>query len=179
MTSVRCACLLMALHGAIVQAQAPPDLSGTWKLDPSRSRIDEASVLASLAKTGAPAMLHVTQPRNGTLVLESPTNEGHARLYRPGSPVSTPVSVGQPGSITVTSRWEGRSLVTEGTREFAGSPAARVKEVLAVSADGRTLALEITTTTAGVDSVSSLTYTRTQSVGPCESWPTPCKTPAR
>jgi hypothetical protein len=179
MRSLRGAWLLMALHATLVHAQPPPDLSGTWKLDASRSRIDEASVLASLAKTGAPAMLHVTQPRNGTLVLESPTNEGHARLYRPGSPVSTPVSVGQPGSITVTSRWQGRSLVSEGTREFAGSPAARVKEVLSASADGGTLTLEITTTAAGVDSVSSLVYVRTQSVGPCQSWPTPCKTPPR
>jgi hypothetical protein len=179
MRRVRRAFLLLALQAHVVPAQAPPDLSGTWKLDPSRSRIEEASVMAGLAKTGAPAMLHVTLARNGTLVIESPTNESHARLYRPGSPVSTPVSVGQPGSITLTSRWEGRSLVSEGTREFTGSPAARVKEVLAVSADGRTLTLEITTTIAGVDGVSSLAYTRTQSVGPCRSWPTPCKTPVR
>jgi hypothetical protein len=174
-----CVFAVMSLDAAVAGAQAPADLSGTWRLDPGRSRIVETSGLAGLAKAGAPETLYVTQPRNGTLIVESSTNESHARLYRPGGTTSTPVTVGQAGSITMTSRWDGRSLVGEGTREFTGSPVARVKEVLSASADGRTLTLEITTTAAGVDSVSSLTYVRTQSVGPCETWPTPCKTPPR
>jgi hypothetical protein len=177
-TACRCA-LLLPLLVAGVAAQAPPDFSGTWRLDPSRSRISEASGFAGLAKSGAPETLYVTQPRNGTLVVESSTNESHARLYRPGGTTSTPVTVGQNGSITITSRWDGPSLVGEGTREFTALPVARVKEVLSASADGRTLTIEITTTTASVGSVSSLTYVRTQSVGPCQSWPTPCKTSPR
>jgi hypothetical protein len=174
-----CVLAVMSLDAALARAQPPADLSGTWRLDPSRSRIVETSGLAGLAKAGAPETLYVTQPRNGTLVVESSTNESHARLYRPGSTTSTPVTVGQAGSITMTSRWEGRSLVGEGTREFTAAPVARVKEVLSSSADGRTLTIEITTSAAGVDSVSSLTYVKTQAVGPCQSWPTPCKTPAR
>jgi hypothetical protein len=55
------------------------------------------------------------------------------------------VTVGQTGSITMTSRWDGRSLVGEGTREFTALPVARVKEVLSASADGRTLTVEVAT----------------------------------
>jgi hypothetical protein len=169
----------MSLDAAVALAQAPPDLSGTWRLDPSRSRISETSGFAGLAKAGAPETLYITQPRNGTLVVESSMNESHARLYRPGGTTSTPVTIGQTGSITLLSHWDGRSLVSDGTREFTASPAARVKEVLSASADGRTLTVEITTSTAGADSSSTLVYSRTQSVGPCETWPTPCKTSSR
>ena len=175
------AAVLMALRALVVLAQAPPDFSGTWKLDRSRSRIVEAAGLAGLSGATAPDTLHITQPANGTLVIESQINEGHARLYRPGSRVSTPVTVGQTGGITMTSRWEGRALVSEGARESASSPpvATQVKEVLSLSADGRTLTLEVTTTAAGDKSVSTMAYTRTQDVGPCQTWPTPCKTPPR
>jgi len=173
------AAVLMALRVAVVLAQAP-DFTGTWKLDPGRSRIAETAGLAGLIGAGAPDTLHVTQPANGTLVIESQINESHARLYRPGSKSSTPVTVGQAGSITMTSRWEGRSLVSEGTRESAASPVAtHVKEVLSLSADGRTLTIEVTTTAAGDKSASTMVYTRTQDLGPCQTWPTPCKTPSR
>jgi len=175
-----CACVLwMSLDVTVALAQAPPDLSGTWRLDPSRSRISETSGLAGLAKAGAPETLYITQPRNGTLVVESSMNESHARLYRPGGTTSTPVTVGQTGSITMTSRWDGRSLVGEGTREFTALPVARIKEVLSASADGRTLTVEVASSAAGVESSSTLVYSRTQSVGPCETWPTPCKTSSR
>jgi len=171
---------LMALGAAVVLAQAPPDFSGTWKLDPSRSRIAETAGLAGLIGAGAPDTLHITQPANGTLVIESQINEGHARLYRPGSRISTPVTVGQAGSITMTSRWDGRSLISEGTRETAASPVVtHVKEVLSSSADGRTLTFEVTTSAGGEKSASTMAYTRTQDLGPCQTWPTPCKTPSR
>lgn len=173
------AAVLMAVRALVVLAQAP-DFSGTWRVDPSRSRIAETAGLAGLIGVGAPATLHITQPANGTLVIESQINEGHARLYRPGSRTSTPVTVGQAGSITMTSRWEGRALVSEGTRESASSPVAtHVKEVLSLSADGRTLTIEVTTTAAGDKSASTMVYSRTQDVGPCQTWPTPCKTPSR
>lgn len=174
------AAVLMALRVAVVFAQAPPDFSGTWKLDRSRSRIAETAGLAGLVGAGAPGTLHITQPANGTLVIESQINEGHARLYRPGSRISTPVTVGQAGSITMTARWEGRALVSEGTRESAASTVeTQVKEVLSLSADGRTLTIEVRMTAAGDKSASTMVYTRTRDVGPCQTWPTPCKTPPR
>jgi hypothetical protein len=171
----------MAALAALASAQSPPDFAGTWKLDPVRSRVVETAGLAGLAGVGAPPTLHVTQPANGTLVVESQINESHARLYRPGVRVKTPVTVGPAGSLSAMSRWDGRALVSEGTREFTATATApaRFKEVLALSADGRTLTIEVTVTAAGESATSTLAYTRTQDVGPCKTWPTPCKTPSR
>jgi hypothetical protein len=43
-----------------------------------------------------------------------------------------------------------------------------------VSADGKMLTIEVKTTALDAKS-STLKYTRITDVGPCESWPTPCK----
>ena len=175
----RAAALVVAARVAVVLAQVP-DFSGTWKLDANRSRITAAAGLAGLIAAGAPDTLHITRPANGTLVIESQINESQARIYTPGGKSSTLVFVGPAGSITMTSRWEGGTLVSEGSRESASGTSVivtQVKEVLALSADGRTLEIEVTTTGADGKSASTLMYTRTQDVGPCQSWPTPCKYP--
>ena len=180
-TSCTAAAVVVMAGVTSVLAQAP-DLSGTWRLDANRSRITAAAGLVGLIGAGAPDRLHITQPANGTLVVESEINESHARIYTPGGKSSTPVFVGQAGSITMTSRWEGRSLVSEGRREFASGNSTsviEVKEVLALSADSRTLEIEITTTGADGKSESRLIYTETRDLGPCQSWPTPCKSPSR
>ena len=154
------------------------DFSGTWKLDPARSTIGAAS-LAGLAASGAPPTLHITQPANGTLIVESQINESHTRIYVPGSKTSTPITVGPPGSVTMTSRWEDRTLVSEGSRETASGTSSAVidvREVFSLSPDSRVLTIEVTTTSSGEKSVSRMVYVRTKDVGPCQSWPTPCKT---
>lgn len=156
------------------------DLAGTWKLDQDRSRATEPASVASLAGSGAPAVLYITQPANGTLIVESQINESHSRIYVPGRKATTPITVGPPGSVTMTTRWDGRTLVSEGSRETTtgtSSAVTELKEVFAVSADGSTLTIEVTATADGKKSVSQLTYTRLKDVGPCQSWPTPCKTP--
>ncbi len=165
-------------HVALAIAQAP-DFSGTWRLDTERSRIAPTAGLAGLAAAGAPAALHVTQPANGTLVIESQINEGHARLYKAGTRIVTPVTVGPGGSVAMTSKWDGRTLVSEGTRESSSgtSPSVQVKEVIGIAADGQTLTIEITTTGPDGPSTSTLIYTRMVDVGPCTTWPTPCKSP--
>jgi hypothetical protein len=155
-----------------VQAQRP-DFSGTWKLDANKSRVTEAAGLAGLIATGVPETLHVTYAANGTLVLESQMNEGHARLYIPGGKSSTPV--GQGGSITMVSKSDGRAFTSEGSQQDASGVSTAVKEVIALSADGGTLTIEVTKKDTTNTAVSQLTYTRVQGVAPCESWPTPCK----
>jgi hypothetical protein len=180
MTRVIPVALLTVLHVTLALAQAP-DFSGTWQLDPERSRITPTASFAGLVGAGAPATLHLTQPANGTLVIESQVNEGHVRLYRPGSKVVTPVTVGPAGSIAMTSRWDGRTLVSEGTRESSSGPSTvvlQVKEIIGIAADGRTLTIEITTKGTEESSTSTFVYTRIVDVGPCKTWPTPCKTPA-
>jgi hypothetical protein len=147
-------------------------LSGSWRLDTAASRVDPTAGLAGLIGAGAPPMLYVTQPANGTLIVESPINESHVRIYRPG--VSTRTPVGQGGTITMTSAWGPRTLTSEGTAVTAAGASATVKETYSVSADGKTLTIEVKT--AAPDATSStLKYARITDVGPCESWPTPCK----
>ena len=150
-------------------AAAKPALAGTWRLDTAQSRVTDTAGLAGLIGAGAPPMLHITQAANGTVVVESPINEGHARLYQPSGKSATPV--GQGGTITMTSDWAGRSLVGQGTAVNAAGVSTTIKETYSVSDDGKTLSVDI----AAGEGASALKYTRIQDVGPCEKWPTPCK----
>ena len=63
---------------------APTALAGTWRLNRERSHISDTAGLAGLIGAGVPPMLHITQPANGTILVESPINEGHVRMYTPG-----------------------------------------------------------------------------------------------
>jgi hypothetical protein len=173
----RVAIILASACGVVALAQAP-DFSGTWRLDTSRSRVSEAAGLAGLIATGAPPTLHITQPSNGTMLIESQINEGHSRMYVPGGRTTTPA--GQAGTISMASRWDGRTLVSEGRQESAAGTTTLVREVRetwSLGADGRSLLVEVTATTSGTKATSSLVYTKLADVGPCTSWPTPCKTP--
>jgi hypothetical protein len=154
----------------------PPDFSGTWALDAARSQIAADAGFAGLIASGAPPRLHVTQPANGTLVIESEINEGHVRIYNPRARSTSPVFQG--GTITMMSKWDGRRLLSEGTQESpsgASTISKQVREAIALSADGRTLSVEIVTAGGAAASTSTLVYTRTQDVGPCQTWTTPCK----
>jgi hypothetical protein len=82
--------------------------------------------------------------------------------------------VGQGGTITMTSAWGPRTLTSEGTSVTAAGASANVKETYSVSADGKMLTIEVKTAAPDAKS-STLKYTRITDVGPCESWPTPCK----
>ena len=70
------------------QKQPDVNMSGTWKLDAARSRVAASAGLAGLIGAGAPETLHITQPANGTVVIESQINESHSRVYRPGTRTS-------------------------------------------------------------------------------------------
>ncbi len=145
-----------------------PDVSGTWRLDEAKSKVLATAGLFGLIPAGAPKTLHITQPANGTLVIESQVNEGHSRIYKPGRESSTPA--GQGGVVTVMSRWQGRTLVSEGAFKAPNGDTTTVREVLSL-ADAKQLTLEVSTP-AGT---STLYYTKIMDVGPCETWPTPCK----
>jgi hypothetical protein len=153
----------------LVILQTAPDFSGTWKLDSKTSQIAPASSFAGLIRNGAPETLHVTQPANGTLIVESQINESHSRIYRPGGKTTTPV--GPTGSIAMSSRWEGRSLIAEGSQDSTNGGSVATREVFTLSADGKILTIELTAD----KTVSTLVYTRSAAVEPCQKWPTPCK----
>lgn len=159
--------VLVVSATSIVQAQAP-DFSGTWRLDEAKSKVLATAGMFGLSPAGAPKTLHITQPANGTIVIESQINEGHSRIYKPGRDSSTPA--GQGGAVTVMSKWEGKALVSEGAFKAPNGDTTSVREVLSL-VDGKQLTLEVTTP-AGT---STLHYTKITDVGPCETWPTPCK----
>jgi outer membrane protein assembly factor BamB len=157
-------------------AQAPsparPTFGGTWKLETAGSRIDPAAGLAGLIGAGAPPMLFITEPANGDLIVESSINEGHARMYRPGGKTQTPA--GQSGTITMTTARVGTTIVSEGQAVTSAGATTSVKETYAVGAGGTLLSIDVVT--AGAETkTSALKYVRVTDVGPCESWPTPCK----
>jgi hypothetical protein len=161
----------LALLTPPVFAQAP-DLSGTWVLDAAKSQVVATAGFTGLISAGAPATLHITQPANGSVVVESQVNEQHVRIYKPGGQTATPA--GQGGAVTMTTKWEGRSLVSEGALKAPNGDTTTVREVLSLSPDGKLLTVQITTT-AAEKAASALVYTKITDVGPCEKWPTPCK----
>jgi hypothetical protein len=162
---------------AVLLLLAAPELSGTWKLDAGRSRVEREVGWPGLIGAGAPERIHVTLAANGTVLVESEINESHARIYRPGGKTSTPVA--QTSTITMTSRWEGRALEAEGTLTPPSGPSTPVKEIIAVSDDGLTLTVRISATEAEGTKESSLLYVRAVGVEPCETWSTPCKPAGR
>ncbi len=155
-------------------AQAP-DLSGTWVLDTAKSQVVATAGFTGLISAGAPATLHITQPANGAVVVESQINEAHVRIYQPGGQTSTPA--GQGGAVMMTTKWEGRSLVSDGAMKAPNGDTTTLREELSISADGKVLTVRITST-AAEKAASALVYTKVTNVGPCESWPTPCKRPS-
>jgi hypothetical protein len=141
--AVACGAVAALLAGAMVAAQAP-SFAGTWKLDAENSKVTAAAGLAGLVPNGAPVVLHITQPANGTLVVESQINEGHSRMYRPNAKTSTPV--GQGGSITMTSTFKGRTIISEGSVQTAAGATTAVKETYTLSADGQSLSVDVAVT---------------------------------
>lgn len=156
---------------ATVAAQAP-DLSGTWMLDEGKSQVVATAAYNGLVSAGAPRTLHITQPANGTVMVESQVNEQHVRMYKPGGQSSTPARQG--GEVTMTTKWEGRALVSEGAMKAPNGDTTTLREVLSLSADGKVLTVQITSTNTE-KAASELVYVRATDVGPCEKWPTPCK----
>jgi outer membrane protein assembly factor BamB len=161
-----------AASGRVGGPGGDPAFAGSWRLDSTHSKIDPAAGLAGLIGAGAPPMLFITQPANGQVIVESPINEGHVRVYQPGGKTQTPA--GQGGVITMTSRWSDRTLISEGTAVNASGASTPVKETYSVSADGKTLSVEVDAAVPDAKT-SSLKYVRISSVGACETWPTPCK----
>jgi outer membrane protein assembly factor BamB len=144
----------------------PASFAGSWQLDTAGSTTTAGVAFAGLRPAGGPTWLFATQPANGTLVLESPINSAHARFYRPGG--STTTEIGN-GTITMTTSWVGKELVAQGSITLSNGEVTNVTEK--ISRDGNAL---IVTITSG-DKTTRLRYLPLTDVGPCTSWPTPCK----
>jgi hypothetical protein len=163
---------LAVLFSTAALAQAP-NFAGTWKLDDAKSQVVATAGMTGLSPAGAPKTLHITQPENGSVVIESQINEAHVRIYKPGRETSTPA--GQGGAVTMVSKWNGGSLASEGAMKAPNGDTVPIREVLSLSADGKTLTIEVSTTGPAGKASSTLTYSKITDVGPCDTWPTPCK----
>ena len=75
--------------------------------------------LAGLIAAGVPPTLHVTHAANGTLVVESADQRRPRAPLPAGQQTATPVAQG--GTITMTTKWSGATLVAEGTMTAANS----------------------------------------------------------
>ena len=152
--------------GSAPVASKPADFSGSWKLDATASTVAAGAGLAGLHPNGAPAWVFVTQPANGTILMESATNASQSRFYRLGKSTTTPTAG---GTITMTAAWSGKALVADGQLTASGGAVTAVKETISRSEDA--LVIEI----AVGDKTSRLRYVRLTDTGACESWPNPCK----
>ena len=165
-----------ARPGAPLPVPSPPpvNFTGTWRLDAAASRITDGAGLAGLIAAGAPPTIHITQPVNGTLIVESAINEGQSRLYRPGGKSATPVAQG--GVIAMTAKWAASGLIAEGTTTASNGASVNVKESYSLSADRKILSIDVVVSSEGApDRVTALKYTPIADMGPCEKWATPCK----
>jgi hypothetical protein len=147
---------------AIAQA---PDFSGWFRLNKAASHVTAGVGLAGLGQGGAPHTLYITDAANGTITIGSDINESQSRLYRLNG--ESPLAAARGGPVAVKTRRDGRAIVAEG---------AGLKEMLSLSADGQTLTISVSVTTAAGPGASTLVYTRMQGAAePCTDWPTPCR----
>ncbi|MFN7997336.1 MAG: hypothetical protein U0Q18_27210 [Bryobacteraceae bacterium] len=103
---MKCAVILLLAIPAILPAQAPLDYSGTWKLDPLRSRLERTQVPKSL-------VLQIDQHDTDVRVkLTSMTSKGeNTEIYQPRG-------TGQGPSVT----WDDGHLVLVSQHDTADGP---------------------------------------------------------
>jgi hypothetical protein len=140
-----------------VQAQAKPDFSGTWTLDPQRSTLPQGrGGRGGGGRGGGRGMA-------GPIVIKQTASEiviGDAAYKLDGSESVNQVQ-GRGGMQQVTSkaRWDGAKLVIESTREIQGFSIG-TKEVRSLDAGGKEMVVEMTTSTPQGDLASKLIYTK-------------------
>ena len=154
------------LFTAPVAAQRP-DFSGMWTLDAEAS---DFTVPAFSGGRGGDdtERLFITHAANGTVLIGAETNGVKAWSFTPGEELTIPV--GRDTTMLAASYWEGSRLVATGTQGDM-----TMHEVMSLSADGKTLTIEVTTTTPAGVRHNRLVYTMGPPVGPCKQWAMPCK----
>ena len=157
---------LAAGTGTPVLAQGT-DFSGTWHLDrdasefPRFGRGGGGGGRGGGRGGGAAATVVITQSADA-LTMEQQTEQGARTLtYRLDGSEST--NSGPRGELVTTSRWDGATLVTEGTMSLStprGDFSLDSVEHLSLSGDGQTLTIESTRTARFGDMVTTLVYRR-------------------
>jgi hypothetical protein len=150
------------LATATLAAQDHPNLSGTWVLNRAKSTVTAEGRLA--------------QPGEGeaqNLVIDIEQTAGEVTITRRGGaadPIVLPFDGRESqakgprgGLVTSRSRWEGKVLVTESSREVTGPKGAYTvtsRDERTLDADGRTLTLKSVSRTPRGEAVRTLVFDR-------------------
>ncbi len=161
MVTMSAAALFVAAGVVSVFAQTP-DFSGTWKLDTDRSQITAGRGGRRGGRGGGtPDALVITQTATELTMEQSMGNQSRTLTYTLEGESSIPA--GRGGSMTITSHWDGATLVSEGSQELSfggGGITIEVRQVRSLSADGQTLTVEVTRTTPRGANTNTLVYTK-------------------
>jgi hypothetical protein len=133
-----------------VLAQPKADFSGTWSLDKEKTVMPTGGPGGGGGGGGrmGPAEKLVVTQKGNELAVEA--GEQKYTLKLDGTESSIPGMRGQP--FPVKAKWEGNTLVVEGSQAFEGQQGQMTiqrKEVWSLQDGGQTLMLERTTTRAG------------------------------
>ena len=149
------------------QAAGRPNFSGWWTLDRAATTLTPPAF--SGGRGGADiGRLFITHAANDTVIVGPETNGLKAWSYTPGRAGTIPV--GRDTTMRAAARWDGASLVVEGTQGDL-----RMHEVMSLSTDGRRLTIEVTTTRPDGVTTNRLVYRKDQPAGPCGTWAMPCR----
>ena len=162
MLTMPAAALFVAASVVSVFAQTP-DFSGTWNLDTDRSEITAGRGGRRGGRGGGtPNALVITQTATELTIEQSAGNQSRTLTYTLEGESSIPA--GRGGNRTITSHWDGATLVSEGSQELSfgggGGITIEVKEVRSLSEDGQTLTVEVTRTTPRGANTNTLVYTK-------------------
>jgi hypothetical protein len=135
--------LALTLAAGTATAQDHPDFSGTWKLNLIKS--DAAPGRGG--QMGAPREVTITISQTATeLTLEQSMGENTMKsTYFLDGREST--NANRRGETKSTAKWDGTSLVIQGTSTFEGpngSMTIKTKEVRTLSDDGKTMTVTTT-----------------------------------
>lgn len=143
-----------------VSGQTPPDFSGTWTLDASKSEMPQMGRMGG-ERMGRMGEMTLTIKQNAeTLTIDQKMGQMSRTLtYKlDGSESTNPGMRG--GEVKSTSKWDGDKLVTESTQTMngpSGEMTIKSREVRSLAADG-TMLVEMTRETPRGTSTSKLIF---------------------
>jgi hypothetical protein len=136
-------------HRNDVQAQRRPDLTGTWKLNLSKSKTQDGSLMTELYDSFVMTIDHREPQLN---IEQNIVQEGSRRIV--------PITVTTDGKetkskilnapATASAKWDGDTLSISLRRELAEGGYVESIRTLRVSPDGKTMSAKVTINPAGI-----------------------------
>jgi len=147
--------IALAVGVSPAAAQARPDFSGKWSLDPKSAPpgMPQGSMMVVTLKQDEKTL-------NVDLHASSPLGEARRTsvLSFDGAPAKTTVTAsGQEMALTSTATWEGSILAVMTSGDIAGYAMVQTDR-WSLDPDGKTLQLETTVSAAGQKQTSKLTF---------------------